>query len=230
MEEIKLTGGRSTEGVVRIGETVRRPHKETSDFANAVLLFLEQNRFPYSPKYLGSDEKGRDMYTYIPGFVPEEIGETTLPQLLEFIKMIRTFHDISTGFTGDTEKVLCHNDLSSCNTVFLKKKPIGIIDWDSVAYGERWEDITYILWLWINIGSHTRNTEKILRQIQQALYFYGPDKSLQNDFPDKLIWRMHKVLDTMDQTNRQYPRTKEWVEFSTLWVQDNRHKITEIIV
>lgn len=42
---------------------------------------------------------------------------------------------------------------------FKNNRPVGIIDWDSAAPGERWEDLTYILWLWINIGSGFKRTE-----------------------------------------------------------------------
>ena len=52
MKEIPLKGGRSTNGIVRVGDTLRRPHKQESEFANSVLKYLEKQGYPYSQRYL----------------------------------------------------------------------------------------------------------------------------------------------------------------------------------
>ena len=227
-EELKLIGGRSTEGVVRIADTVRRPHKKESEFSNLFLSFLQENGFGYSQRYLGRDERGRDIFEYIEGYVPDDIGKTTPCQLYEFMKIVRRFHDLSLRFTR-SEKVVCHNDLSPCNTVFVDNMPVAIIDWDSACVGERWEDLTYILWLWINIGSHDRANIDILGQMKAALAAYGADSETRKNFADKLIWRMDKVIAEMAPDNYQYEKTKDWVEFSKLWVEQNREIITKEI-
>ena len=41
VQEKKLTGGRITADVVRVGETVHRTHNANSDFVKAVLIHLE---------------------------------------------------------------------------------------------------------------------------------------------------------------------------------------------
>ena len=71
---------------------------------------------------------------------------TTPSQLNDFMQIIKQMHDLTEKISPQG-KVICHNDLSPCNTVFRNNHPVGIIDWDSAAYGERWEDLTYILWL-----------------------------------------------------------------------------------
>ncbi len=227
-KEIQLTGGRSTDGVVKSDNIVFRPHKNESDFANKFLKYLETKNFPYSQRYLGRDEKGRDKFLYIDGYVPNEIGDTNIEQLCRFMQTVRNFHDLSLGFTN-SEKVICHNDLSPCNIVFVNNMPDAIIDWDSCAVGERWEDITYILWLWINIGSWNRDKIDIIGQMKIALSSYGADREVTENFADKLIWRMDKVISQMSKDNYQYDRTKEWVEFSKLWVRENREIITKEI-
>lgn len=224
MKEQKLFGGRSTVGVVKRDDVVYRPHKPESDFANVFLQFLEAQNYPYSQRYLGRDDSGRDMYRYIEGDVPIEIGETTINQLCRFMKMVRAFHDISTDFTNSST-VICHNDLSPCNTVFAEKQPVAIIDWDGVAVGERWEDLTYIVWLWINIGSHNRGHIDIFGQMKKSLRAYGADSETLYDFAHKLLWRMDKVIAEMSKDNYQYERTREWVAFSKIWVYENRIEI-----
>ena len=225
---ITLTGGRSTKGVLRNGDIVYRPHKDTSAFANSVLKFFEKEKSPYTQRFLGTDEKGRDKFKYIDGFVPSEIGETTIEQLRTFMQMVRSIHDCSQKFTK-CNKVVCHNDLSPCNTVFVNDAPVAIIDWDSAAFGERWEDLTYAIWLWINIGSHKRSEIDILGQMKTALSAYGANRETLSDFAEKLIWRMDKVLIEMPADNYQYERTKDWVDFSKLWVKNNRKIITKEI-
>ena len=223
--EIALKGGRTTKGVMKINNTVRRPHKETSNYVNKILIFLYDNNFLFCPKFLGIDELGRDTYSYIEGFVPDEIGNTTIEQLCLFMKIVREFHDKSILFLNDADKVLCHNDLSPCNTVFVNNKPIAIIDWDNVSVGERWQDIVYILWLWINIGSHKRSEIDIIGQMQKALQSYGADIHTQTDLSDKLLWRMDKVLAETPMASPQYNRIKDWVGFSKQWVLENNVKI-----
>ena len=228
MKEITLKGGRSTVGVVRIGNTLRRPHKQESRFADSVLTYLQEQGYPYSQRYFGQDEIGRDMFAFIEGYVPDEIGNTTFAQLCEFMKIVKELHDVSSGF-APKGKVICHNDLSPCNTVFRNHIPVAIIDWDSAAFGERWEDLTYILWLWINIGSHQRNEIDIIGQMKSVLTVYRADKQTLRGFADKLIWRMNKVVADMSFDNYQYERTKDWVNFSKIWVEQNRRIITEEI-
>lgn len=122
MKEIPLKGGRSTEGVVRVGDTLRRPYKQESEFANSALSYLQEQGYPYSQRYLGLDERGRDTFAFIDGYVPGEIGNTTLAQLCTFMKIVKELHDVSSGFAPEG-KVICHNDLSPCNTVFRKDIP-----------------------------------------------------------------------------------------------------------
>ncbi|RYD43853.1 MAG: hypothetical protein EOP85_09825, partial [Verrucomicrobiaceae bacterium] len=60
LPEIPLAGGRITTGVVRVGETVRRPRSEASGFVAELLGVLRENGFEGAPDFLGIDAKGRD--------------------------------------------------------------------------------------------------------------------------------------------------------------------------
>jgi hypothetical protein len=59
----------STEGVVRVGDTVRRPHHPQSYAIAAYLDHLERQGFQGAPRYLGRDSSGRDVLTFIEGDV-----------------------------------------------------------------------------------------------------------------------------------------------------------------
>ena len=62
--EVALPAGDVTVGVVRIGDTVRRPHQPTSDRVAAYLAHLEARGFDGAPRHLGRDAQGRDVLTY----------------------------------------------------------------------------------------------------------------------------------------------------------------------
>ena len=55
--EVPLGGGWSTECVVRVGDTVRRPPKHSSRLMRDVLVHLERVGFDAAPRWLGLDEK-----------------------------------------------------------------------------------------------------------------------------------------------------------------------------
>jgi len=220
-DEAILCGGRTTTGVVRIGNTVRRPQKRNSEYACQVLKFLERKHFNYSQRYLGKDEDDRDIFAYVEGFVPDDLGDTTDLQLHSFMKIVREFHDMSRDFVKSETLVLCHDDLSPCNVVFRDNHPVAIIDWDGVHPDERWQDLTYILWLWINIGGHREN-RNIVSQMSSALRAYGADETTKHDFADKLIQRMNRVLTEADISRNEYDKVKEWVQYSIRWVEKNK--------
>ena len=121
--EKQLEGGRITLGVTRIGNTVRRPEKKNSEYISKVLRFLEQKQFKYSQRYLGKDKQKRDVFAYVEGSVPPDLGYTTDLQLHSFMKIVQEFHDISMHFVKSDELVLSHDDLSPCNVVFRDDCP-----------------------------------------------------------------------------------------------------------
>src|SRR5262245_28259897 len=73
-EEVPLTGGISTPGVVRVGDTVRRPVKEDAGYVHALLEHFEATGFDGTPRFLGIDSKHRAVFTYIEGFAPPHDG------------------------------------------------------------------------------------------------------------------------------------------------------------
>jgi hypothetical protein len=65
-EELPLVGGAMTDGVVRVGDTVRRPPRY-ANLMRAVLLHLERADFDAAPRWLGVDEQGRDVLSWLDG-------------------------------------------------------------------------------------------------------------------------------------------------------------------
>jgi hypothetical protein len=152
--EVALKGGLATVGVVRVGDTVRRPVTEKSPFVHDVLRYLEFRKFDRAPRFLGIDEKGREILTYVSGSVPRELGGFRREQWVAGAKLLRLLHDatVDCELRGDRE-VVCHGDPSPCNYVFRDGMPFGLIDFDLAHPGKRQEDVGYAAWMWLDIGN-----------------------------------------------------------------------------
>ena len=65
---VLLHGGLTNAGrVSRVGDTVRRPWRPTSPATWALLDHLERVGFDGAPRFLGVDDRGREMLSFIPG-------------------------------------------------------------------------------------------------------------------------------------------------------------------
>jgi Ser/Thr protein kinase RdoA (MazF antagonist) len=175
MSEVPLTGGRVTSGVVRVGDTVRRPGGPNAAFARALLLHLEAEGFDGAPRHLGRDEQGREILSFLPGEVPPDL-DPAIPDgtLAVAAGLIRRFHDATASselVAG--QEVVCHGDLSPCNFVFRDGQPVGIIDWDSAAPGERLQDLGYALFLWLNLGTDGPRPAEQVRRLALFCRAYG---------------------------------------------------------
>lgn len=174
--EEKLSGG-NVSNVYRLQGTVRRELKPESARIHKQLLHLEKKGFSYAPRFLGVDEKGREILSYIDG----EAGNYPLKNymwsndvLKEIAMMLRLYHDAVSDFSyGDkwgsidnTPKpyeVLCHNDFAIYNIIFNDKRPVGIIDFDVAAPGPRIWDIAYTLYTCVPLSRlyHTESGEQV---------------------------------------------------------------------
>lgn len=148
--EHELTGGAQTPGVVRVGETVRRPAHARSQFVQALLGHLEAVDFTGAPRALGYDEQGREVVTFIAGDVPHALTDA---QVLSATRLIRDYHDATaTSHLRGTEEVVCHGDLGPHNTVFRGDVALAIIDWDAeVAPGKRRVDFAHAVWCFTDV-------------------------------------------------------------------------------
>jgi hypothetical protein len=165
-EEVQLVGGQQSSGIVRVGDTVRRPLYRNSKFVHALLRHFETVGFDGAPRLLGIDDQGREVLTYIEGEVfvgPEEVGDPVRilsdPQLASAGRLIRRFHDATVGTPlAGAAQVVCHPDLGQHNIVFQDEKAVAIIDWDEdVAPGSRIFDLSHAVWCLAEIGEQGGN-------------------------------------------------------------------------
>ncbi|MGM5056090.1 phosphotransferase [Rhizobium sp. 814_E9_N1_1] len=156
--EIPLNGGRVSQGVVRVGATVRRPPTFNSPFVHKLLQYLAASGFDAAPRSNGFDEFGRDVFSYIQGDVPLDLSWHGDDVLIDAARLIRRYHDATEGLVASPAaqsvglEVVCHNDLSPCNFVFRSGRPVAIIDFDSASPGPRMHDLGYAAWMWLDLG------------------------------------------------------------------------------
>lgn len=143
---IPLTGGRITKGVVRIGDTVRRP---ASPVTADLLRLLEERGLDIVPRYLGQDDEGRDILTYLDGWVPAKFQRWTDEQIAAVGRLLRAFHDATRGSRlAGHHDVVCHHDPGPTNFAFHDGVPAALIDFDTAEPGSPLEDIGYAAWTW----------------------------------------------------------------------------------
>lgn len=172
--EIPLTGGRATPGLVRVGATVRRPQSPQSEFVHQVLRSLAERGFSGAPRFLGVDDRDREILTFLPGDVPSDLGIFTEAQLAAAARLLRSLHDTTAalGLRG-TSEIICHGDPSPCNAVFHDGLPYAWIDFDSAHAGSRSDDLGYAAWLWLDIGNDDWVSDVQRHRLAQFCADYG---------------------------------------------------------
>jgi len=137
-----MTGGNVNQ-VVRIGNTIRRQALD-NNYSKQLLLFLESTKFKTVPKYLGQDDLGREILSYLEGEVPgNQYPKAPFyiwsDQVLEATaRLLRDYHEATVGFSREEtsdmaypneklHEVICHNNFALYNTVFREELPVAII-------------------------------------------------------------------------------------------------------
>lgn len=190
-DEVPLTGGRLTMGVVRVGETVRRPAGPASDFIARLLTHLAEAGFHGTPVHLGRDERGRDILTYVPGWVPMKWQHFTDEQVRLAGALLSAFHDATRGSgLASSGQVVCHNDPGPNNVVFCEGRPTAFIDFDMVAAGDPLEDLGYMAWSWcISSKPSRRPVHAQAAQVRMLVAGYGWGAAECRDIPDAILER-----------------------------------------
>ncbi len=173
--ENPLTGGRITPGVVRVGDTVRRPDKRGAVNLEALLCLLAARGFDGAPRHLGVDASGRVMLTFLEGEVPGDLGHFEDAQLEAAAQLLRAFHDATEGsaLVPAGAEVICHNDFGPPNAVFSGGLPWAMIDFDTAAPGTRLWDLGYSAFSWLDLGDREYSGPEQIRRLRLFTSAYG---------------------------------------------------------
>ena len=189
--EIPLAGGDVTEGVVRVGDTVRRPVGLHSPLVHALLAHLESVGFAGAPRFLGVDEAGREVLSYIDGEVagrprPPWIANET--RLTSVGRLVRAYDDAAASFTPPPDllpdttpaelvglppapayppELVGHTDITPENVVFRDGLAVALIDFDLAHPVTRAEEMFNAMLWWAPL-SDPRDVDPLLRQVDVA--------------------------------------------------------------
>ena len=146
--------------VVRVGDTVRRPMQPWSPSVHEMLLHLEKIGFGYAPRFLGVDDEGREVLSYVAGEsgaagwakVVADEGLVAMARLLrEYHEAVRGFRPAAAagwaGYAGGfgADELVCHGDFGPWNLVWHGDRPVAILDWDYAWPGRPVHDVAYAL-------------------------------------------------------------------------------------
>ena len=179
-EEVSLAGGATNGGVVRVGDTVRRPPRPSAGLARDVLRRLERAGFDGAPRWLGVDEQGRDVLGWIEGDTftdrsrlhphlgdPRARVTFSSGQAADAMRLLRRYHDA----LGDD--LVCHGDFGPWNLVWRDGRPVALIDFDAVHPGDASEDVAYALRTFVCHGLVPEPAPELVRRTHVALDAYG---------------------------------------------------------
>lgn len=221
-KEERLTGGNISK-VYRSGNTVRREIQENSRRVHALLKHLERKNIQFTPRFLGIDDKGREILSFIEG----EAGNYPLKEYMwsnfvleEIAKMQRRYHDAVKDFqaeefwepvvqTSGQREVICHNDFAVYNLIFKDEKPVGIIDFDVAGPGPVLWDIAYTLYTCVPLSrfyltesgeksfyQSSRDAKRTKKRIDLFLKAYGIKDS--RECLDMVLLRIEDLCKTIE--------------------------------
>jgi Phosphotransferase enzyme family len=170
-EEIPLLGGDVTEGVVRVGGTVRRPSGPHSALVRQVLEHLAAVGFDGCPRWLGTDERGRDVLSFVEGEVagrPWPAWVADEARVGSVARLVRRFDDAMAplGVPEGAERTalplppempppiagsptfVAHCDVTPENVVFRDGQAVALIDFDLAGPATRVEEVCNVLLWW----------------------------------------------------------------------------------
>jgi hypothetical protein len=208
--EVPLHGGNVSAGVVRVGDTVRRPAGPHTPAVQALLEHLHAVGFEGAPRPLGLDEQGREVLEYLPGIVPWPDRFDLLDpaeRLARAARLIRSFHDAVASFVAPADArwqalipaeglcdIIAHHDLAPWNLVAGPRW--AFIDWDCAAPGTRLWDLAYAAHGFVPLSADPRwqrpDAAARLRLFADA---YGLDEAQRRQLVPMLARRTRAMYD-----------------------------------
>ena len=218
-QEVPLPGGIANRGkVVRVGNTVHRPQRDTSPATHALLQHLETVGFDGAPRFLGLDVQNREILSYVPGapaLVPYPDWALTDEALISVATLLRAYHDAVAGFDPTpyvwppsppqsmAGQLVSHNDPNLDNIIFRDGRAVALIDFDLASPGSRLWDVACAARLWSPMRPDIYITDaRRGRSFQRLRLFvdsYGLDQMERS-----------RILSAVQQNQRWFFNLVEW--------------------
>ncbi len=146
-------GGGQTPGVVRVGDTVRRPARPNSDEIHDALRYLRQRGARWVPEVLGYDESGREVLRWAPGeptWMRHRYWWGTDEDMARIGALVRELTDLLSAHPAAQDgRILTHGDLGPWNVVASNYGELVVIDWDSLELRPRIWQVAHAAWAFV---------------------------------------------------------------------------------
>lgn len=192
-----LEGGNVTDGVVRIGQTVRKPWTESTPNVLEFMTAIRRAGVDV-PAVLGRDEQGRQITEFVPGRLALESAPLTHTELRRVGAMVRAIHDASEMFVpshnakwagaipAPGDELVCHNDLAPWNLIVGDRWVF--IDWDAAAPSTRLWDLAYAAQAF-TLSDTKLAPEQAAQNLAAFIGGYRADQGLREQLPEAMCRR-----------------------------------------
>ncbi|MCW2966002.1 MAG: hypothetical protein JWO17_3254 [Actinomycetia bacterium] len=240
-DEVRLVGG-DVNVVVRVGDTIRRPPEPAG--VVALLQWYERVGFEGAPRYLGTDEQGREMLTFVegePAFAPVPSGDEVVAAIG---RLLRHAHDAQAGFVApvdagwdthvastDRGEVICHLDLFWTNVIFRNGLPVALIDWELAAPASRVLEVALAATYWAGIraddqlGDWGVPLQRRGERLRILCDSYGLNAAQRHVLLDELVAQRQGRLDRADWR----VTGREAVIDNLRWLEEHRRELDTVL-
>jgi Ser/Thr protein kinase RdoA (MazF antagonist) len=222
--------GNVTAGVVRVGDTVRRPVGPWTETVDLLLEHLRAVGFTAVPRPLGRDEKGRQVLEFVAGEIGAESGTYSATELYSIGRMLAQLHEALDGFVPpagatwnrlippDREEMVCHNDVAPWNLVKSDRGWV-LIDWDAAAPGSRLSDLAYAAQSMAGLRAD-RPVPQSAARLRAFVDGYGLDDAARPSLAIMLGRRARAMYDLLRESAREQrqPWARIWTEDGPYWL------------
>lgn len=154
-------------GAVRVGSTVRKRAQPQSATIRRLLSHVRAQGLTWVAEPLGTDEQGRDVWSFIAGEVVHDQPTWlwSMDILTTVARRLREWHDATATFVAQPDdvwwwpgklpaEVICHVDFAPYNHVYRDGQFVGAIDFDICYPGPRLWDLAYTAYRYVPLAPH----------------------------------------------------------------------------
>lgn len=235
MEETRLTGGNASDGVVRVGGTVRKPWTAATPNVLAYMKAVSDAGVDV-PAVYGQDGQGRQVTEFVPGRLAMDSASLSLSELRRVGSLVRSIHDASATYEPDSNSIwithipapeaelICHNDLAPWNLLIGERWVF--IDWDAAAPSTRLWDLAYAAQAFA-LNDASADLRTAARALAAFIDGYGADEELRAALPVAMWQRttaMYELLKTCHDAG-----TEPWGTMFTTGHGAHWHSVTQFV-